>query len=192
MSDRERGGDQLLVLEEVTGRLENAGVAYMVTGSVAMNYYAVPRMTRDVDFVVELAPSDVERFVAIFSQDYYLDPGVVVEAVAESGMFNLIHLATVIKIDFVVRKDTAYRREEFARRRSVAVDDVTIRMVAPEDLLLSKLEWARESGSTVQIDDVRNLIRSVRDLDWKYIERWATVLDVEKALDDVRGKAESP
>lgn len=187
MSEAEpRGGDQLLVLEEVATRLERAGIAYMVTGSTAMNYYAVPRMTRDIDLVVELESPKVDPFVALFAEDFYCEPAAVRKAVEEKGMFNLIHLQTVIKVDFVVRKETVYRREEFARRRSVVVDDTTIWIVSPEDLLLSKLEWAKESGSAVQVEDARNLIASVQNMDWAYVERWAWELTVGPLLRDVR------
>ena len=46
--------EELEVLTIVAGRLEAVWIAYMVTGSFAANYYAVPRMTRDINLVVEL------------------------------------------------------------------------------------------------------------------------------------------
>jgi len=82
-----------------------------------------------------------------------------------------------------VRKETPYRQEEFARRSAVDIDGVTMWLVTAEDLLLSKLAWAAESRSEIQLQDVRNLIRSVADLDWTYIERWADAL----TLGEVRG-----
>ena len=60
-------------------------------------------------------------------------------------------------------------------------------VVTAEDLLLSKLAWAAESRSEIQLQDVRNLIRSVADLDWTYIERWATELTLGELLREVRG-----
>ena len=45
--------DELDVLKSVAARLGEAGIPYMVTGSMAANFYAVPRMTRDIDLVVE-------------------------------------------------------------------------------------------------------------------------------------------
>lgn len=72
----------------------------------------------------------------------------------------------------VVRKDSAYRQEEFSRRRRIIVDGESVTIVAPEDLILSKLEWAKESRSQRQLDDVRNLLRSVQSLDRAYLNRW--------------------
>ncbi len=61
---------ELQVLKLVTGRLAEAGISYMVTGSMAVNYYAVPRMTRDIDIVVELSELDVNRAVKLFQEDF--------------------------------------------------------------------------------------------------------------------------
>src|SRR5438874_2648154 len=89
----------------------------MVTGSFAANYYAVPRMTRDIDLVVELSAGDADRFCALFEGDFYLDRDAVRAAIASRGTFNLIHQAHVVKVDCIVRKDSEYRRTEFARQR---------------------------------------------------------------------------
>jgi hypothetical protein len=177
--------EELEVLEEVTRRLDNAKIAYMVTGSIATNFYTVPRMTRDIDIVVELSERDISRFIPLFEKDYYLEPETVREAVKTKGIFNLIHNEYVIKIDFVVRKDAPYRRREFSRRRKVAVDDQDLYVVSPEDLILSKLEWAKESRSEVQLNDVRNLLKDVKGLNRRYLTRWAKALGVETLYREV-------
>lgn len=178
--------EELEVLTEVARRLEQAGIAYMVTGSIAANFYTVPRMTRDIDIVVELSERDVSRFIPLFAKDYYLDPEAVDRAVKAKGMFNLIQTEYVIKIDFVVRKDSPYRRKEFSRRKKVSVDDRFLYVVAPEDLILSKLDWAKDSKSEVQMTDVRNLLRSVAGLDRRYLVRWAKQLGVESLYREVK------
>jgi hypothetical protein len=178
--------EELKVLQEVTRRLDRAMIAYMVTGSVATNFYTVPRMTRDIDIVVELSEIDISRFIPLFEKDYYLEPETVREAVSTKGMFNLIHNEYVIKIDFVVRKDTPYRRREFSRRKKVSVDDQDLYLVAAEDLILSKLVWARESKSELQLTDVRNLLRSVKGLNRRYLGRWAKQLGVASLYREVR------
>ena len=149
--------EELEILKEVAERLEKAAIPYMITGSIAANFYTVPCMTRDIDIVVALLERDLDdRFIPLFEKDYYLEPETVREAVKHKGMFNLIHNEYIIKIDFVVRKDTPYRHREFSRRKKVAVDDQDLFIVAPEDLILSKLEWAKDSRSEVQLNDVRN------------------------------------
>lgn len=165
--------DELEVLKSVTAKLQTAAIPYMVTGSIAANFYAVPRMTRDIDIVIELSERDVDRVIQLFQEDYYLDRETVQRAVREQAMFNMIHNTLVVKVDCVVRKEMEYRREEFARRRVVSLDGQDVFIVSPEDLILSKLDWAKESRSPVQLADVRNLIRSVQGLDTAYLNRWA-------------------
>jgi hypothetical protein len=178
--------DELDVLRSVTTRLEGAGISYMVTGSMAANFYAVPRMTRDIDLVIELSEWDLDRVIRLFQQDYYIDRDMVQRAVRDHGMFNIIHNALVVKVDCVVRKETEYRREEFARRRGVSVAGQQVFLVSPEDLILSKLDWARESRSQMQLDDVRNLLRSVQGLDTEYLDRWADRLGLTTLYQEVR------
>lgn len=178
--------DELDVLQSVTAQLERAGIPYMVTGSMAANFYAVPRMTRDIDLVVELSERDVDRVTRLFQQEYYIDRDMVQRAVRDHAMFNMIHNALVVKVDCVVRKDTEYRREEFARRRAITVAGQIVFIVSPEDLILSKLDWAKESRSQLQLDDVRNLLRSVQGLDTEYLNRWADRLGLTALYQEVR------
>jgi hypothetical protein len=167
---------ELDVLALVTGRLDAAGIPYMVTGSIATSYYALPRMTRDIDLVVDLPAADADRLCRLFEEDFYLDPGAVRAALAARTAFNAIHTALVVKVDFLVRKDSEYRREEFGRRRRVTIDDHTMTIVAPEDLIISKLDWARDSRSPLQLGDVRNLLTAVTDLDRTYLTGWVARL----------------
>jgi len=179
--------EQLDVLKLVAERLQRDDIAYMISGSIALNYYAQPRLTRDIDIVVALRLEDAERVINLFAEDFYVDADAVRNAIAQLGMFNIIHYDHVMKVDCMVRKDTPYRQEEFARRITVEIDGVTMWLVTAEDLLLSKLVWAAESHSEMQLQDVRNLIRAVADLDGTYIERWANELTVGELLREVRG-----
>ena len=95
--------EELEVLKLVTRRLDQAGIPYMLTGSIALNYYAVPRMTRDIDLVVELGPEDADRVIAIFGTDFYVDRDAVQRALADRGTFNVIHDRLVVKADFFPR-----------------------------------------------------------------------------------------
>ena len=163
--------EELEVLKIVAERLRQAGIPYMLTGSVAMNHYAVPRMTRDIDLVVELSAAEVDRVCGLFEGDFYVDRQAVRDAVEGPAAFNMIHTALVVKVD-VVRKGTEYRRTEFARRRRLMIEGRELFVVAPEDLIISKLEWARDSRSALQLADVRNLAESVTDLDRQYLAEW--------------------
>ncbi len=177
--------EELEVLQAVARRLADAMTPYMVTGSMAVNFYAVPRMTRDIDLVVELITTDVDRFVELFQQDFYIEKEAVEQAVKSQSMCNLIHSAFLIKVHVVIRKDLEYRRAEFARRKAVQIEGQEVFLVAPEDLILSKLEWAKESRSEVQLKDVRNLSESLPELDHAYLALWATKLGLESLYSEV-------
>jgi hypothetical protein len=178
--------DELSVLKLVAGRLEAAGLPYMVTGSVALSLYAEPRMTRDVDLVVDLQPSDTTRILDLFGAEFDADADRIREAIARRSMFSVIHTAAVVKLDIIVRKAGAYREEEFHRRRLAEIDGTGMWVVSAEDLLLSKLEWARDSRPEVQLRDVRRLIKAQPLLDWTYIELWAARLDLLDLVGEVR------
>jgi len=177
--------DEFTVLATVAARLDAAGIAYMLSGSVAMGYYAQPRMTRDIDIVVELGHAEATALVSALTPDFYVDDLAAHDAVDRHGMFNAIHSVLIVKVDFIVRKPTAYRRVEFGRRRSVSIDGVSLCLVAPEDLILSKLEWARDSRSEIQLRDVGNLLQSVATLDWSYLDQWVDDLDLRAVLEAV-------
>ena len=102
-------------------------------------------------------------------------------------MFTMIHVAAVVKIDMMVRKDEPYRHEEFRRRRQSRIDGMTMWIVSPEDLVLSKLVWARDSRSELQFRDVRQIVAAVPELDRAYLDRWAHALGVEQLFREVTG-----
>lgn len=168
-------------------RLDRADIPYMLSGSVALSIYAQPRMTRDVDFVIDIAEGQVDTFLELFETDCYVDRESVLEAVRSRGMFNIIHQDWVVKADFVCRKDQPFRKLEFERRRTVSVEGTEFSVVTAEDLLLSKLHWAKSSRSELQLGDVRNLISSEPNLDWPYIRKWAERLGVLDLLREVGG-----
>lgn len=171
---------ELQVLKIVSERLESAGVEFMLTGSFAMAYYGQPRMTRDLDLVVALTEHDVDRVAEALSPDFYIDRDDALSAVRTERLFNLMHNESGIKVDLIVRKSGEYRQLEFSRRKRVSLDSVSTWIVSREDLILSKLVWAAESNSELQLRDVRTLLDE--GLDWGYLERWSRELGVRESI----------
>lgn len=178
--------EQLQFIRQIAERLTGAGIDYMMTGSMAMAVYATPRMTRDVDLVVAVDRAHVDTLVGLFEADCYIDRGTVAEAIDSLGMFSIVHNEWIIKADFIVRKHGPYRRTEFERRRQVEVEGTQLNVVAPEDLILSKLAWGQQTESELQRRDVRGIISAVADLDWGYLEHWSIQLGVDSLLREVR------
>lgn len=173
---------ELAVLSDVVSRLQSAGFDYMITGSVAMNYYAEPRMTRDIDIVVALADADADTFIEAFEKDYYLSRDAVVAAIRQRRIFNLVHYQSVVKVDLIVRKESEYRRTEFDRRQQIQVGDLVTWIVSKEDLILSKLSWAQDSQSELQLKDVRSLLATGPDMD--YLRKWSVALGLDPLLQE--------
>lgn len=152
-------------------------ITYMLSGSVAMSLYTLPRFTRDFDFVVHLKPRDVTYLAEHFKDGYYCDEDAVRDAVLDKTMFNIIDHKSGYKADFIILKNEPYRITEFERRRLIDFLDMKIYVVSPEDLLLSKIIWAQESESSMQFDDIR-LLSSLDTLDRQYIDRWIEMLNL--------------
>lgn len=180
--------EELEILKLVTKRLDTHDIPYMVTGSVAMNMYATPRMTRDIDIVVEISEEDASLVVELFGADFYVDKQMIIDAVRTQRMFNIIHNEYVIKVDFIVRKNSPYRKVEFGRRYKVRVDSVPIWMVSPEDLIISKLWWAKDSRSEMQMTDVRNILRQTKEIDNNYLGKWIRELKLMELYKELSGE----
>ena len=178
--------EQAAILKDIVDGLERAGIDYMLSGSAALNYYAQPRMTRDIDLVVEIQMADIGRLATQLGDDYYFDDQAVQMAIKHESLFNLIHYPSLTKIDCIVRKSQAYRRQEFSRRQRVMFGDFPVWIVSAEDLLLSKLHWLKDSRSEMQFKDIRSLIDAVPQLNWVYLRHWAEQLDILALLDEVR------
>ena len=172
--------NELDVLRDVTKRFSDAGIQYMLTGSFALNYYAQPRMTRDIDLVVALEAKDARAIVALFEDDYYVPPNAVARAIANESLFNIIHNESIIKVDCIIRKNTEYRRLEFDRRKQVIVAEIKLWIVSKEDLIISKLWWAKDSHSEFQLRDVKSLLKS--DYDSAYLRTWTDKLRLNDLL----------
>lgn len=176
--------NELDIVRDVSRRLEQGCLAYMLTGSMAMNYYAQPRMTRDIDMVVALTPQDTDKVVRIFTPDYYVSREAVSSSIAHESLFNLIHQESVIKVDCIIRKNTPYRHAEFERRQRIPIEDFSTWIASKEDLIISKLWWAKDSHSELQLRDVKNL--AVTGCDVAYVERWTRELGLHTLWEQCR------
>lgn len=171
-------------LSHVVGHLESAAIDYMIAGSIASSVYGEPRTTRDIDIVVEVENTALlALFDAFDRKTIYIDEPAAGVLVGPGQMFNLIDLRGGWKVDLMVKKDRPFSSVEFARRRRVEVLGVDVMLASVEDVLLAKLEWSEQSGSTRQLDDVRGIIAVQRELlDLEYLRRWAAELGVEATL----------
>lgn len=169
------------ILHDFIERIERIEIAYMLTGSMAMMRYSVFRFTADVDVILELKAEDVPRLINVLEPDYYVPHNAVRRAVSGERMFNVIHEETAFKIDCVMRKSTEFQKNAFARRELTDFYGREIWIISKEDLMVSKLWWAKDSHSEKQLTDVVNLMRS--DFDFAYAEKWTKELGVYESFE---------
>lgn len=187
--------DLLAALTPVVEVLEGLDVVHQLGGSVASSAYGHARATMGVDLVARLDESHVRPLVAALHGAYYVDEGAVREAIDRRSSFNLIHQATMLKVDVFVPQGRPYDAEALRRRRRDRLDETPgsreFCLATPEDVVLSKLEWYELGGrvSERQWDDVLGVLRVQGDaIDEAYLRRWAAELKVadllEHALDE--------
>jgi hypothetical protein len=162
---------------ETVAALDRSSIPYMISGSFALSAYTVPRMTRDIDIVIDIQLEDVEKFIPLFKDNFYLNPNTVKEEIQRRGMFNVIDNRSGYKIDFVVKKNSPFRRLEFQRRIEKVVLGIKGWYVSLEDLILSKLIWI-EIQSDRQIQDIRDLLES-NHVDIEYLKKWIKELNLK-------------
>lgn len=186
----------LEALAPVSKALEALGVGYYVGGSVASSAHGLPRASLDVDLLAELRPEHVAPFCRRLGDEYYLDADRIRDAVARQRSFNLIHLATMLKVDVFVSTGRPFDREAISRTRAEVVGEgeqaQAFALASPEDTVLVKLEWYRKGGgvSERQWNDVLGILRVLgARLDGTYLDRWASSLAVTDLLEKARSEA---
>ena len=128
------------LLKRVCKSLDENKFPYMISGSIAMNIYSIPRMTMDIDIVVELSLKRIEEFTDMFP-DSYFNKTTIRNEIKRKGIFNIIDHKTGFKIDFIIRKDTEYYRLAFNHRKKIKELDMEIWVISLEDLIIAKIIW---------------------------------------------------
>lgn len=177
------------LLKAVATILQSLKVPYFVTGGFAVSIWGRPRFTADIDLVVALTEKALPSFITEFSQlstGSYFDKDQVISALRERGEFNFIEPNVGIKVDFWVLGDTPYDKMRLKRRKIARVQGQPVAFTGPEDLILSKLLWWRESGSDRHLADAQSVIVIQKKLDWRYLQRWGKKLKVFSKLKEMR------
>jgi hypothetical protein len=168
--------------------LNQLGLSYMVTGSAASMAYGIPRMTLDIDVVLELTTGDAERLPAIFpASEFYCPPSDAISVEAERparGHFNVIHMATGFKADLYPAGDDPLHCWAMARRRRVEMFGESVMLAPPEYVIVRKLEYFKEGGSEKHLRDIRGMFDvSGEAIDRTEVERMVEERGLQDAWD---------
>ena len=172
---------QIELLRFTVDALERLEICYAIVGSYASSVWGEPRMTRDIDIVIQLAASQIDSLCASFSEDdFYVSRAAAAEAVQRRGQFNVIHPASGNKIDFMIAGMGDWPTAQLARRKNVNFEpDTSGYVAAPEDVILGKLIYYREGGSDKHLRDIKGILKISGDvLDREYLARNAVQLGV--------------
>ena len=174
----------LLVIEA----FEKLNVSYLIGGSLASALHGTARSTLDTDLVADLSPEQANPLVEMLQQDFYIDQGMILDAIEHYSSFNVIHLKTAFKVDVFITKPRAFDKIQFQRRRLEVVANEPERrayVTTAEDIVLVKLEWYRLAGevSDRQWRDILGVLKVQKGrLDLDYLRKWAAELHVTDLL----------
>lgn len=176
----------------IVEHLNQCNLNYMVVGSFASTYYSEPRSTADVDVVIEATSEQLKRLVAdLQGSDYYAELDAALKALSQESLFNVIDNRTGWKIDLIFRKSRSFDLEEFRRRVPAKLFDIQLYVASAEDVIISKLEWAKLGGSQRQIEDVAKVLAvQWKTLDQNYLSKWIKELQLEQQWSAAKDLAE--
>lgn len=164
-------------------------ISYYITGGVAAIVYGEPRTTRDLDVVIELDRNNILPLVEKLQQDeFYCPPGAVDEILTGRGKtLSITHMTQILNADMVMNGHSEFDRAKMARRRWEALDEAGIErfwLASPEDVILAKLLWRKQSGSQKQWNDILGILKvQIEALDYEYLAQWATRLEIQRDFD---------
>jgi len=182
------------LLSKIAKILQDLKIPYAVTGGFAVIIWGKPRFTANIDIIVELSTKDIRPLAeALFSidKDVYVSEDAMQDALKRKGEFNFIHSQTGLKVDFWVRNSKADIYGKLKLEKAVAreIDHQKIFFVSPEDLILSKLTWYKESESSKHLEDIKTILDIQRlKLDLNYIKKWAEKQSTIKILNELMEK----
>ena len=172
----------------VTDAFEKLNVPYLIGGSLASALYGTARSTLDVDLIADLHAEQATQLVELLQQEFYIDERMIRDAIQHLSFFNLIHLATMFKVDVFITKKRSFDQMQFNRRQLQVVSDEPERkayVTTAEDIILAKLEWYR-LGNEVSDRQWRDILGVLKvqagRLDLKYLNQWAAELKVADLL----------
>ncbi len=165
------------LLQRVCKSLDENNIPYMISGSIALNIYTIPRMTRDIDIVVELTENRVDEFTDLFP-DSYFNKNAFKDEIKKQGMFNIIDHQTGFKIDFIIRKESEYFKQAFENRQRISELDTDMWVISLDDLIIAKIIWIQDYKSEKQIMDIENLLINP-DINMEYIKTWCSKMNLQ-------------
>ena len=164
------------LLEKITAIFKKLDIQYMISGSMAMNFYSVSRATRDIDIVVHMQEKDINNFIKNLT-NFYFNKDTIIKETRNHGMYNIVDLETGFKIDIILLKKTDYFKEAFSNKLIKNELGFEIDVISLEDLIIAKLIWIQQLQSDRQKEDITMLLNNTKT-NIEYIKKWVDTLNI--------------
>ncbi len=161
------------------------GVEHVLVGGLAINMYAIPRSTMDVDFVVAAPMLFIDRIAEHFPASFHVASHPQMELLTGTYRWIVEVDGTEFKVEIFHLGNDPHHHELFRRRLSEFSPefDREVWLPTPEDLVIQKLRWARRKD----LDDARNILAvQGAAIDYAHIETWCARHGTLARLAEVR------
>ena len=154
------------------------GAPYMVAGSVASIVYGEPRLTHDIDLILDIAADQLERVEEVFPLERFYVPPLDVLRVEQQrrqrGHVNIIGLYSGFKADVYFCSCDSLHSWGLQHRRKIQVSETDLWLAPPEYVIVRKLEFFREGKSEKHVRDIRSMLTvSSDEIDLSLVSRFA-------------------
>lgn len=187
---------QTQVMIKVIEALEDLDSAYLIGGSYASSAHGIARATMDIDILAAIPAKHAAAFAEKLTPEFYADEQAIRNAIMAKRSFNVIHIDTMFKVDVFISKRDSFDKEQLERRElyvAVRNPDRSVYVASPEDTILSKLRWYRQTdeSSDRQWNDVLGVMTVQADkLDLAYLKKWADELSVSDLLESALAQSQ--
>lgn len=177
MQKQSKDPGQEELLKDITALLTKEKIPYMITGSVTVIFYGRPRASHDIDFIIEAKKGDLPKIQKAFAKlphnEFIADPHLIKTAITNKRQFNVLHLPTMLKLDFWILQDTEFDKERFKRKKFIDIFGQKMSFASPEDTILIKLLWYKDTKIEKHFIDAAFVYQlQSQGLDYKYLEKW--------------------
>lgn len=180
--------EQSELLKYAVDKIETLRIPYFITGSIASIAYGEPRLTNDIDIIIDIKESDVKAFKGLFPEtDFYITEEDIREAIYNRRQFNILHPSSGLKIDIIIGKHDLFDEGRFKRIRRIEIaENTTANFSSPEDVIIKKMEFYKEGGSEKHLRDITGILKISGDiLDTGYINKWVNKLELNDIWESV-------
>lgn len=172
-------------LLKIAAILQRHEIPFHLTGGITGVAYGEPRLTQDIDIVVENAATVAKLdllMIELTESDFVYSEETVSQAVRNKGLFQLFDSVESLKLDIYPRE---LIEGELSRSQNVEIfESVALPIASRVDAAVSKLIWVSK-GSHKSRRDFRQIAMRSNEVEKKAILKMAESLNLAELMDEV-------